>query len=215
MSKKVSRFLGKIRSSIAPSARRPTRDPEIITIVSGLPRSGTSMMMKMLEAGGLAPLTDEIRTADADNPKGYYEFERVKKLDKGDTAWIPQARAKAVKVIAALLHHLPPDQRYQVIFMRRSIDEILRSQKEMLIRRGEATDKASDEELATLFHKHLDQITAWLEKQPNIEAIFVSYNDVLRDPDPQARQINQFLGGSLDVEKMVGVVDPSLYRQRQ
>jgi len=215
MSKKVSRFLDRLRSSIASSPGRPVKDPEMITVVSGLPRSGTSMMMKMLDAGGLAPLTDEIRTADADNPKGYYEFERVKKLDKGDTAWVPQARGKAVKVIAALLQHLPPDQRYKVIFMRRSIDEILRSQKQMLIRRGEPTDKVSDEELSALFHKHLNHTTSWLEKQPNIEVIYVSYNDMLSNPAPQVRQINQFLGGGLDVDKMVGVVDPNLYRQRQ
>jgi hypothetical protein len=215
MSKKVSRFLDRLRSSIVSSPGRPVKDPQMITVVSGLPRSGTSMMMKMLDAGGLAPLTDEIRTADADNPKGYYEFERVKKLDKGDTAWVPQARGKAVKVIAALLQYMPPDQRYKVIFMRRSIDEILRSQKQMLIRRGEPTDKVSDEELAALFHKHLDHTRSWIEKQPNIEVLYVSYNDVLSDPLPQVRQINQFLDGDLDVDKMVGVVDPNLYRQRQ
>ena len=81
-------------------------DDQFITIVSGLPRSGTSMMMKMVDAGGIPPLTDELRVADEDNPKGYYEFERVKQMDKGDTAWVPDARGKAVKVISALLKHL-------------------------------------------------------------------------------------------------------------
>jgi len=129
--------------------------------------------------------------------------------------WVPQARGKAVKVIAALLHHLPPDERYKVIFMRRSIEEILRSQKQMLIRRGEPTDKVSDEELSALFHKHLNHTRSWIEKQPNIEVLYVSYNAVLSDPAPEVRQINQLLGGGLDVDKMVGVVDPNLYRQRQ
>jgi len=96
---------------------------EAITIVSGLPRSGTSMMMKMLEAGGLPVLTDEIRTADADNPRGYYEFERVKQIET-DNAWLPEARGKAVKMIAALLKHLPPDYRYRVIFMQRKMEEL-------------------------------------------------------------------------------------------
>jgi len=215
MSKKMGRLWGKLRSAIEASPGRPTGGQEVITVVSGLPRSGTSMMMKMLEVGGLPPLTDKIRTPDADNPKGYYEFERVKKLDKGDTAWVPQAQGKAVKVIAALLHHLPPDQRYKVIFMRRSIDEILRSQKQMLIRRGEPTDKVGDEELAALFHKHLRHVTAWLDKQPNVEVLYVSYNDMLSDPTPQVQQVNQFLGGHLEADKMMGVVDPKLYRQRE
>ncbi|HZD55295.1 MAG TPA: hypothetical protein VE136_01120, partial [Anaerolineales bacterium] len=99
-----------------------------MTIVSGLPRSGTSMMMKMLEAGGVPPLTDEIRTADRDNPKGYYEFERVKKMPDGDKAWMVEARGKSVKVISALLEHLPPQYDYKVIFMRRDMNEILASQ---------------------------------------------------------------------------------------
>ncbi|NJN53987.1 MAG: sulfotransferase [Anaerolineae bacterium] len=107
-----------------------------VIIVSGLPRSGTSMMMKMLEVGGIPPLTDQIRTADNDNPKGYYEFERVKQLDKGDTAWVADAQGKVVKVISQLLRYLPADQEYRVIFMRRNMDEILASQQKMLINRG-------------------------------------------------------------------------------
>ena len=99
-----------------------TKEP--IVIVSGLPRSGTSMMMKMLEAGGIPPLTDEIREADTDNPKGYYEFERVKKLDKGDIAWLPEAEGKSVKVISALLKHLPAEYDYRIIFMRREMTRI-------------------------------------------------------------------------------------------
>jgi hypothetical protein len=172
------------------------------------------MMMRLLDEGGIPPLTDEIREADKDNPKGYYEFERVKKLDEGDTAWVEDAQGKAVKVISALLKHLPEGYTYKVIFMRRKIEEILASQRQMLIRRGEPTDSASDEELTELFGKHLAQIQAWVDGQPNVEAIYVSYNDVMEKPLEQSERINQFLGDTLDVGKMVGVVDQALYRQR-
>jgi ABC-type nitrate/sulfonate/bicarbonate transport system substrate-binding protein len=192
---------------------KPTSQ-EVVTVVSGLPRSGTSMMMKMLDAGGIRPLTDEIRTADKDNPKGYYEYERVKKLDEGDTEWVEQAQGKAVKVISALLKYLPQDYTYKVIFMLRNMDEILASQRQMLMRRGEPSDSVSDEELAELFRKHLAQIQAWIDEQPNAEAIYVSYNEVVEDPLEQARTVNRFLGDRLDVEHMVQVVDEALYRQR-
>jgi len=118
-------------------------DRDTILIVSGLPRSGTSMMMKMLEAGGMAVLTDNIRTADQDNPRGYYEFERVKQIEH-DTAWLPEAQGKAVKMIAGLLKHLPADYVYKIIFMQRDMDEVLASQRQMLVRRGKPTDCASD-----------------------------------------------------------------------
>ncbi|HDQ72476.1 MAG TPA: sulfotransferase family protein [Chloroflexi bacterium] len=187
---------------------------QAITIVSGLPRSGTSMMMKMLEAGGLPVLTDNLRTPDPDNPRGYYEFERVKKLEH-DKSWLKDARGKAVKIIAALLKHLPPDHHYKIIFMRRDMDEILASQRRMLIRRGEATDKISDEKLAQLFEHHLRQTEAWLAEQPNIDVTYVNYNDVLENPDASVERIEQFLGGWLDADNMVRVIDPSLYRQRR
>jgi hypothetical protein len=187
---------------------------QVVTVVSGLPRSGTSMMMRMLDAGGIPPLMDEIREADKDNPKGYYEFERVKKLDEGDVAWVEDAQGKAVKVISALLKYLPDGYTYKVIFMRRKIEEILASQKQMLIRRGEPTDSVSDEELTELFGKHLEQIQAWIDEKPNVEAIYVGYNDVMENPFEGSERINRFLGDTLDVEKMVGVVDQALYRQR-
>jgi hypothetical protein len=125
-------------------------NPPIITIVSGLPRSGTSMMMKMIEAGGIPPLTDAIRAADEDNPKGYYEFERVKQMDKGDVAWVADAPGKSVKVISALLKHLPPGYDYRVIFVQRNMAEILASQRKMLTHRGEDANKMDDEKMADL-----------------------------------------------------------------
>ncbi|MBN1580897.1 MAG: sulfotransferase domain-containing protein [Anaerolineae bacterium] len=184
-----------------------------ITIVSGLPRSGTSMMMKMLHAGGMDVLTDEIRTADEDNPKGYYEFERVKQLPE-DTAWLPDAENKAVKVISALLLKLPSDYNYKVIFMRRNIQEILESQRRMLIRRGEPTDRVSDDKIALAFQKHLEHVESWLDEQPNIEVLYVDYNATLRYPAHSIQLVDRFLGSVLDTQKMARVIDPALYRRR-
>ena len=187
---------------------------EIVTIVSGLPRSGTSMMMKMLEAGGIEVLTDHVREADKDNPKGYYEFERVKKLEH-DKAWVADAHGKVVKVISALLRHLPEDHTYRIVFMRRKIEEILASQRKMLVRRGEDPDKVEDAKMALLFKRHLKQVLKWMDEQPNVEFIEISFNQTVKDPMTQAERIDEFLGGGLDIEQMVNVVDPALYRQRR
>ena len=184
-----------------------------ITIVSGLPRSGTSMMMQVLEAGGIPALKDDIRVADEDNPKGYYEFERVKQIAQ-DQAWLEDAKGRVVKMVSALLLQLPPTYTYKVIFMRRKIEEVLASQKAMLGRKGEAPSPVGDDKMAALFRKHLDQVEKWVAGQPNIEVLYVHYNEVLAEPRPQMDQINRFLGGALDVEKMVSVVDRTLYRQR-
>jgi hypothetical protein len=185
-----------------------------ITVVSGLPRSGTSMMMKMLEAGGLTPLTDNIRTADEDNPKGYYEFERVKELEK-DTEWLPDARGKYVKVISMLLRHLPSEYEYDVIFMRRKMEEILASQRKMLIRRGESPDKIPDDKMAALFERHIVKTDEWMRVQPNFRFVYVSYNDMLVDAAPLISTVNEFLGSTLDTAAMARVVDTELYRQRR
>jgi hypothetical protein len=190
-------------------------EAKTITIVSGLPRSGTSMMMKMLETGGIPPLTDELRTADSDNPRGYYEFERVKRMDKGDTEWLSDAEGKSVKVISALLKHLPGEYQYQVIFMKRSMAEILASQRKMLDRRGEDSDKMDDDQMAMLFHKHLTSVEQWLAAQSNMSVLEVNYREVLDDPLAQIERLNRFLGGQLDRDNMVAVVDPVLYRNRE
>jgi hypothetical protein len=196
------------------SLRKP-KSQEFITVVSGLPRSGTSMMMKILEAGGLPPLTDNLRTADEDNPKGYFEFERVKKMPDDDISWVEDAQGKAVKVISALLEHLPPAYTYRVLFMQRKMDEILASQKQMLVRSGKPTDQVSDEQLAEMYGKHLAKVKAWLDEQTNFSVIYLDYNAMLADPTKYARQVNQFLDNSLNPQEMAGVVDPNLYRQRK
>ena len=194
------------------------RKPEktgFITVVSGLPRSGTSMLMKMLEAGGMPPLTDNLRTADDDNPKGYYEFERVKKMPDGDISWVEEAPGKAVKVISALLEHLPPGFSYRVLFLQRKMEEILASQHKMLVRSGKPTDKVSDEQLAAMYAKHLAKVQAWLNEQSNFSVLYLDYNGILADPQTQSRKINHFLDDILDSQKMAGIVDPDLYRQRK
>jgi hypothetical protein len=172
------------------------------------------MMMKMLEAGGIPVLTDGIRTADEDNPEGYYEFERVKQIEE-DKAWLQDARGKIVKMIAALLKHLPAEYGYQVVFMRRNIEEVLASQRKMLVRRGEPTDAVPDERMAQLFRKHVAQVEAWLAEQPNFEVLYVDYGEVLAEPLEQAKRVSQFLDYALDIGKMAEVVDPALYRQRR
>jgi len=188
---------------------------ETITIVSGLPRSGTSMMMKMIQAGGIEPMTDNIRQADEDNPKGYFELEKVKELDKTeDKAWLADAQGKVVKIISQLLKDLPPNFTYNVVFMRRKMKEILASQKQMLVRRGEPTDSISDEELANLFNMHVSQVESWLEEQSNFDVIYVPYNDAIENPAKYADDLNNFLGRDLDVGAMTAVVDKSLHRQR-
>jgi hypothetical protein len=188
---------------------------KVIYVVSGLPRSGTSMMMKMLEAGGLPTVTDNERVADLDNPKGYHEFERVKKLQEGDVYWVKDAPGKVVKVISYLLQYLPPDYDYKVIFMRRAMPEILASQKKMLVNRGEETDKVSDEELAILYQKHLDKTFDWMQSQKNISYLEVDYNQMVMKAEPILDQLRVFLGNHLNFDEMAQVVDPKLYRQRK
>ena len=192
-----------------------SKEKPLVYVVSGLPRSGTSMMMKMLEMGGVPPMIDEIREADDDNPKGYYEYERGKQMDRGDTSWVAKAVGKAVKVISALLKNLPSDYQYRVIFMRRSMDEILASQRKMLVNRGEDSDKMDDAKMAELFEKHLASTDKWLQAQDNFQVLHIQYRDILSEPLLQAQKVNEFLGGQLDELAMAGQVDPELYRNKQ
>jgi sulfotransferase family protein len=187
---------------------------EFVTVVSGLPRSGTSMMMKMLEAGGMTVLADHVRTADEDNPEGYYEFERVKKIET-DQSWLDDARGKVVKMISALLKHLPPAYRYKVVFMRRNLEEVLASQRQMLIRRGKPTDTTSDEKMAAYFTHHLQRVEEWLAAQPSVGVLYVSYNELMRAPEPHCTAVARFLGLPLDPQRMAAVASGTLYRQRR
>lgn len=184
-----------------------------IAIVSGLPRCGTSMMMRMLEAGGMPVLADGVRQPDEDNPNGYYEFERVKQL-KEDKAWLPEARGRVVKMVSALVPELPADHRYRVVFMERDMAEVLESQRAMLVRHGQDDDPRPARHRVAAFERHLTSLLAWVDRQPNFALLRVSYNEVLTAPDGQIERVNRFFGGILDVVAMAEVVDLSLYRQR-
>ncbi|MBU2592735.1 MAG: sulfotransferase domain-containing protein [Patescibacteria group bacterium] len=183
-----------------------------IIIVSGLPRSGTSMVMQMLLSGGLKILKDDKRKPDSDNPNGYFEYRKVKKLAQNNS-WLKQAAGKVLKVVSPLLTYLPPDYRYRVIFMERDLDQVLASQAKMIKRRG-AKKKVSDSKIKAAFKKHLKEIKIWLARQPNVETLFVSYQKTIELPTETAKKINFFLRGNLKIKEAVSVVDPSLRRQR-
>ena len=194
---------------------RRLRHGRPVVVVSGLPRSGTSMAMRMLEAGGLPIVTDHARQPDEDNPHGYFELDRVLALDKGgDTSWLRDARGKAVKIISALLPHLPETLNYRVVFMHRDLPEVLASQNTMLKRRGEAGGSASDEEMTRFYEQHLRQIAALLRRRACFETLDVRYRDVLADPPGQARRLNAFLGGRFNEPGMAAAVSPELYRNK-
>jgi hypothetical protein len=186
-------------------------DNEII-IVSGLPRSGTSLMMQMLENGGVQVVTDNIRTPDTDNPRGYYEYEQVKTI-KRDVSWLPETRGKAFKMVSQLLYELPSSQRYRIIFMERDMDEMLLSQEKMLARLNKpAAPRAA---IKRAFIEHLHSLLEWLSDQPNIEVLHVCYNDLLERPEGQTDRISAFLRGKANSQSMAKTVDPSLYRNRK
>jgi hypothetical protein len=184
-----------------------------VFVVSGLPRSGTSLMMQMLAAGGLEILADDHRPPDADNPRGYFEYEPVKAL-KRDNAWLPQAEGKAVKVIAALLPYLPPHLKYKIILMKRDLDEVLASQGTMLQRLGRQGSSADNATLKSIFSRQIAETERWLTAQPHLEVLTVDYRETLTKSEATARRVADFLGLPLDLERMAAVIDPSLYRQR-
>ncbi len=184
-----------------------------VIVVSGLPRSGTSMMMKMLEEGGIPILTDKIRTADDDNPNGYYEFEIVKKLPERQSEWLADANHKAVKIISALLEHLPENYRYKILFMEREPHEILASQQKMLTNRKEAS-QVSDAEMYEQFQKQLAATKYWLARQPNMEVMYVDYNKMMTGPENYCQVIADFLAVPVDVSRMLAVPNERLYRNR-
>lgn len=190
----------------------PTADQQFITIVSGLPRSGTSMMMRMLEYGGMPILTDGIRTADDDNPRGYYEFEPVKRLDR-DVSWLAAAYNKAVKIIYIFLYRLPAGHRYKVLFLRRSLDEVVASQKVMLHRRQEAS-RLTDRQLIDSYHDQIQRLNSWIRHQENFEILYLDYHEILSEPAGAVLDITRFLGVPLNTSAMIQAVEPALHRNR-
>ncbi|MGA7235314.1 MAG: alkaline phosphatase family protein [Bryobacteraceae bacterium] len=189
---------------------------DAVFVVSGLPRSGTSMAMQMLNAGGMPILTDGLREADEDNPRGYYEYEAVKRMFR-DANWISDARGKAVKIVAPLVCALPAGHAYRVVLIERDFNEILDSQASMIVRRGEAVTDSPDrrERLEQEYARVIEQTRRALSSRLGVEFLTIRYEEILRDPMEAARQIAFFAGGRLDVERMAAAVDPSLYRRRR
>jgi hypothetical protein len=185
----------------------------MIYIVSGLPRSGTSLVMQMLYAGGLPVLSDGQRAADTDNPRGYFEWERIKALPREPRA-VAEAEGRAVKVISSLLLSLPPGQEYRVIFMLRPLDEVLASQAVMLQNRGTEGPKLAPAAMLAALQAHLAQVNAWLRSRPDLAVLKLNFHGLLADPRGQAESMARFFGLPLDVEAMARQVDPSLHRQR-
>lgn len=186
----------------------------MITVVSGLPRSGTSLMMQMLAAGGLPVLADDLRQPDANNPKGYLEWDPIKRL-RDHPEKIAAAEGRVVKVVSPLIKSLSDRYRYQVIFMEREVSEILESQAEMMRRFGEDYSPGSDTSLQLAYEKHLRDVLGWIEKQDNFRLLRVSHAQLIRDPLSNSKRVSEFVGRDLDVDAMVRQVDPSLYRQRK
>jgi hypothetical protein len=201
-------------SALARFVRRLRFGPPIV-IVSGLPRSGTSMMMKMLAAGGLDLVTDGVRTPDESNPEGYFELEVVKDLGRhADVSWLTQAPGRGVKVLSALLPHLPDSYNYRVILMLRPLREVIASQNTMLARAGESTDVIAVDDLIAQYEAHLRKTQTLLARRACFETLVVQYGDVIANPQGQADRVNRFIGGHLATDRMAGAVNERLYRNR-
>jgi hypothetical protein len=188
----------------------------VITIVSGLPRSGTSMMMRMLHAGGMPVLVDDKRQPDDDNPHGYYEFDAVKRL-KHDTSWLPCACGRAVKIVYALLYELDPNYQYQIIVMHRDVSEVVASQRTMLQRLGSTEAPLGAMSVVKTIGRlevEMDELEDWLLLQRNIRFIVIRYADVLSNTYATCDDVRKFLHVDLDVNAMAAAVDQRLYRQR-
>lgn len=192
---------------------RPQGEP--IVIVSGLPRSGTSMLMRMLEAGGVPIMTDAEREADIDNPNGYFEYERVKDLEKEtDKSYVRAGRGQALKVISFLIKDLPDDNDYRVVFMRRDLDEVITSQNKMIDRLGTQDTEADREAMKEAYRNDIVRTRLLCRNRPNFELMEVHYKQTVETPERTAAEVNTFLGGQLDEAAMRAAVDASLYRNK-
>ena len=185
----------------------------MITIVSGLPRSGTSLMMQMLEKGGMDILTDHVRKADAHNEKGYYEYEKVKSIRK-ENAWMKEADGKAVKIITQLLPYISPDYEYTVLYIIRPMEEILRSQKCMREHLPDAGKSVAREVLEQSYSRQVQRVQHWMENHPKIRTLYVYYPELMNHPLEKAEEIRSFLGVGLDTEAMASAVDVGLWHQK-
>jgi hypothetical protein len=170
-------------------------------------------MMQMLASGGLVPLTDEIRHPDADNPRGYFEWERTKQLAANPGA-IAEAEGKVVKVISSLLMHLPQNHEYRIVFLRRPLAQVVASQAKMIHRLGNGGPRASAGAMQGALETHLRAVTVWLGERSSMAIHWVDYPSLISNPLKHAGEVAAFLGGTLCVERMIAQVDPLLFRNR-
>ena len=186
---------------------------DFMVVVSGLPRSGTSLMMQMLAAGGLPVVSDGRRVPDPDNPRGYWEDQRVLNL-AGDNAWLDDCQGRALKVVATHLPQLPRHLQYKIIFMQRRLEEMVASQNRMLARQGLPPGQLAGPQLAQALGRHQEQMLAWAQTQPHFSLLTLWFHQLVQDPHPRIQRVQSFLGLDLDRAAMAGAVDPALYRQR-
>jgi predicted AlkP superfamily phosphohydrolase/phosphomutase/tetratricopeptide (TPR) repeat protein len=200
-------------SSIETAEIPPLADTLIV--VTGLPRSGTSLLMQMLAAGGMDILSDGLREADEDNPRGYLEFEPVKNLFN-DAKWLLEKRGKAVKIVVPLLAALPHGLACRVILSERDLDQILDSQERMLLRRGQPPTAAPERRrmLKEEYARTVSRVKAMLAQRPGTRLLVIQHRDAISDPLSTAGKLNEFLGGRLDVTKMASAIDTALHRNR-
>lgn len=184
-----------------------------IIVVSGMPRSGTSLMMQMLAAGGVPIFTDKKRPADPNNYHGYFEHEAVKTIEK-NTRWLENVKGRAIKIISPLLRYLPEKYDYKIIFMERNIDEIILSQNTMLKKSGKSPGRISDKRLHELYAQEIRSVKSWMDKQSNIDVLFVNYADLISDAIRHLRRLENFLDCRFDLHKMSAVVDKTMYRSK-
>jgi predicted AlkP superfamily phosphohydrolase/phosphomutase/tetratricopeptide (TPR) repeat protein len=188
-------------------------EPKELLIVSGLPRSGTSLMMQMLRAGGIEPMTDAKRAADEDNPEGYWEWEAIKKLPQ-DPRLIEQAEGKSVKVISALLPSLPGKHRYTIIYMVRPTEQVVDSQWAMLARQC-TQPKSEKQHLIEVQEHHSRQIREVLKKSDRVRLLEVSYPELVADPEPVIARLAELLSERFRPGPAVAAcVQPKLFRNR-
>ena len=204
---KAEHAIENIVQTLNSSEKYKTFDDNQILIVSGLPRSGTSLMMQMLHNAGIEALIDNVREADISNPKGYFEYEPVKGIQKNNE-WLHLAQGKSLKVVAPLLKFLDPKFRYKVIFMKRNLDEIVTSQQIMIGKDANTLPIT----LLESYKKTVLSVDAWQKSEPGVEFLYVDYKNVIKDPSNTLQAVVEFIDPSLDIEKMKECVDTSLYR---
>jgi hypothetical protein len=209
-----------MRNACAADAQLGATDPalaamtrDFVTVVSGVPRSGTALMMQMLAAGGLPLLSDGVREPDADNPRGYFEYEAAKRTRR-DTGWVADAVGRAVKVVHALAPLLPDDHEYRVILMRRPLEQVVASQRAVLERFGGLEEGLPNAHLIEIFAAQLAEVERWAHADPNTRLLCVDYEAAIRTPERVAAEVARFLGGELDEVAMAAAVEPSLWHQR-